>query len=126
MPRRRVAGAILITDGQVHDVPESREALGFEAPLHVFLTGRRNEADRRLVIERAPRYGIVGKKLKLSLRIEDTAPLAGAAGRDLARLTMRIDDGEPLTSFVPVGVSHEVEFTLERAGTTLMEFEVVA
>ena len=126
VPRRRVAGAILITDGQVHDVPESREALGFEAPLHVFLTGRRNEADRRLVIERAPRYGIVGNKLKLSLRIEDTAPIAGAAGRDLARLTMRIDDGEPITSFVQVGVSHEVEFTLERAGTTLMEFEVDA
>ena len=126
VPRRRIAGAILITDGQVHDVPETLDALGFKAPLHVFLTGDRDEADRRLVIEQAPRYGIVGKRLKLSLRIEDTGPRAAAGVRDLARLTIRIDDGEPRTSFVPVGVSHEIEFTLERAGTTLMEFEVDA
>ncbi len=124
VPRRRVAGAMVITDGQVHDTPETLEGLGFAAPLHVFLTGDRNEADRRLVIEQAPRYGIVGNQLTLSLRIEDTGPGAGAGARELAKLTMRIDDGPPKTSFVPVGESHEIEFTLERAGATLLEFEV--
>ena len=126
VPRRRLAGAMVITDGQVHDAPETLEGLGFAAPFHVFLTGDRNEADRRLVIEQAPRYGIVGNQLTLSLRIEDTGPGAGAGARDLAKLTMRIDDGPPKTSFVPVGKSHEIEFTLERAGATLMEFEVDA
>ena len=124
VPRRRVAGAILVTDGQVHDVPETLDELGLKAPLHVFLTGDREEADRRLVIEQTPRYGIVGNRLTLKLRIEDTSPRGETAGRELAKLSLRIDDGQPKTSFVPVGVSHEVEFTLERAGTTLMEFEV--
>ena len=122
VPRRRVAGVIMITDGQVHDIPEDAGALGFEAPVHVLLSGMRDEADRRLVVEQAPRYGIVGNMLTLVMRIEDS----GAAGqrRDLARLTMRIDDGPPHTSFVPVGVGHEIEFTLERAGPTLIELEV--
>ena len=124
VPRRRVAGVMLVTDGQVHDAPETLDALGFKAPIHVFLTGDHDEADRRLVIEQAPRYGIVGKRLALSLRIEDTGASAEAATRELAKLTIRINDGEPRTSFVPIGVSHEIEFTLERAGTTLMEFEV--
>ena len=129
VPSRRVAGVMMITDGQVHDAPESLDALGFKAPLHLFITGDRQEADRRLVIEQAPRYGIVGKPLVLRLRIEDTAPDPESAsretvGRELAKLTLRIDGGEAKTSFVPVGVSHEIEFTLERAGTTLMEFSV--
>ena len=91
VPRRRVAGAIMITDGRVHDVPEGIDALGFEAPVHVLLSGMRDEADRRLVVEQAPRYGIVGNMLKLVLRVEDSG--AGGQRRDLARLTMRIDDG---------------------------------
>ncbi|MFP6729952.1 MAG: hypothetical protein VCD50_07280 [Alphaproteobacteria bacterium] len=129
VPRRRVAGVMIITDGQVHDVPVSLDALGFQAPLHLFLTGDRQEADRRLVIVKAPRYGIVGKPLALRLRIEDSAADVDAGGdisggRDLAKLTMRIDAGEPKTSFVSIGVSHEIKFTLERAGTTLMEFSV--
>nr|WP_316629705.1 hypothetical protein [uncultured Brevundimonas sp.] len=40
-------------------------------PLHVLLTGKRNETDRRLVIKNAPGYGIVGKDVTLTYRIED-------------------------------------------------------
>src|SRR4029077_10688331 len=50
VPRQRLAGVVMITDGQVHDVPSGdtsalREAVG--APLHVLLSGRPDEADRR-------------------------------------------------------------------------------
>ena len=122
VPRRRIAGAILVTDGQVHDIPEDIAALGFEAPVHVLLSGERGEADRRLVVEQAPRYGIVGNLLEVSLRVEDSG--AADQQRDLAKLTMRIDDGPPETSFVPIGVTYQIEFVLDRAGATLIEFEV--
>ena len=56
----RLAGVIMITDGQVHDVPKSPRALGFDAPVHALLTGRPGEFDRRIEILKAPRYGIVG------------------------------------------------------------------
>src|SRR3990170_4641492 len=34
VPPDRIAGAVLITDGRVHDVPTDSSALGFAAPLH--------------------------------------------------------------------------------------------
>src|SRR4051812_25380629 len=50
VPPDRVAGAIMITDGRVHDVPAEIAALGFSAPLHALITGRANERDRRVVL----------------------------------------------------------------------------
>ncbi len=35
----RIAGVIMVTDGQVHDVPKSTAQLGFDAPVHALLTG---------------------------------------------------------------------------------------
>ena len=70
MPRQRVAGAIMITDGEVHDMPPPSR-LAFDAPLHVLLTGQPGEADRRLVVKDAPSFGIVGKEVQLTMRVED-------------------------------------------------------
>ena len=50
VPPDRVAGAILITDGRVHDVPSDAAALGFAAPLHALITGHPDEVDRRVVL----------------------------------------------------------------------------
>ena len=121
-PRRRLAGVVMVTDGQVHDAPADAAALGFDAPLHVLLTGRRGEADRRLIVERAPRYGIVGGTLKLVVRIEDSGVRPGA--RKLARVTLRRGGERADTSFVPIGVSQELSFTLDHAGSTVLELEV--
>src|SRR3990170_5256587 len=38
VPPDRLAGAVLITDGNVHDVPGSPAALGFDAPGHALIT----------------------------------------------------------------------------------------
>ncbi len=120
-PRRRLAGVIMITDGQVHDAPLDAAQLGFDAPLHVMLTGERGEADRRLVIERAPRYGIVGQPLSVRLRVEDAGP---RRAQGLAQVTVRLGGRTTSTIFVPVGASHEIEFSLDRAGPTVIELEV--
>ena len=60
-PPERVGGAIMITDGDVHDIPQSPAALGFNAPLHALITGHEGERQRRIELVEAPRYGIVGK-----------------------------------------------------------------
>ncbi|MBN9003467.1 MAG: hypothetical protein J0H75_15845, partial [Rhizobiales bacterium] len=62
VPTDRVAGAFLITDGRVHDIPADAAALGFKAPIHALITGRSDERDRRIAITAAPRFGIVGQK----------------------------------------------------------------
>ncbi len=86
VPRQRLAGVVLITDGQVHDIPTGdvkTAAAQLGAPLHVLLSGRPHEADRRLVIKEAPSFGLVGKDVPMTIRVEDlpqTNDGAGAAG----------------------------------------------
>ena len=67
VPPSRIAGAVMITDGQVHDVPAS--AKNFPAPLHALITGDEDERDRRIRFENAPRFGLVGKPLEMSYRV---------------------------------------------------------
>src|ERR1700709_865969 len=58
VPVDRVAGAFLITDGRVHDIPAGAAAVGFQAPVHALITGRKDERDRRgAVSAAAPRAG---------------------------------------------------------------------
>ena len=123
VPRRRVAGAVLVTDGQVHDVPDSLAALGFDAPVHALITGGPGEADRRLVVEQAPRYGIVGNTLTVTLRVEDSVAM-GQQSVPLVTLTKSTNGGPPESIFVPLGENFEDQITLDHAGSTLVEYEI--
>ena len=71
VPTDRVAGAFLITDGRVHDIPGNVSALGFKAPVHALITGHTDERDRRVAIVAAPRFGIVGQTQTVTYRIDD-------------------------------------------------------
>ncbi|HYM01985.1 MAG TPA: hypothetical protein VET85_03500 [Stellaceae bacterium] len=122
VPRQRVAGAIMITDGEVHDMP-APDRLTFGAPLHVLLTGRPGEADRRLVVKDAPSFGLVGKELQLTVRVEDL-PETGAAGQ--ARLIMRKDGGPQVTRLVPIGRDVPLTVTVDHGGPNVFELEVEA
>ncbi len=118
-PRGRVAAAILVTDGQVHDVPAEPAQLR-DGPLHVLLTGAPGQRDRRLVIEDAPKYGIVGGRISVKLRVEDL----GAVERSgLVRLSLRIDGGEPVYYRIPAGVSRDIPIELGHGGPTVLEIE---
>ncbi len=124
VPRQRLAGAVLITDGQVHDVPADPAAVPAR-PLHVLLTGARGETDRRLVIEKAPSYGIVGKEVTVAYRIEDHDARQGrGVTRKMARVSVRRDGVEMESALVPVGRSERFSFVLEHAGPTVLELEV--
>jgi hypothetical protein len=78
VPPDRVAGAILITDGRVHDAPAEPKG-AFPFPIHALLTGTPGERDRKLTIVQAPRYGIVGETLKFSVRVDDFGAERGSA-----------------------------------------------
>ena len=119
VPSRRVAGAILITDGQIHDVPATLADLGFKAPVHTLLTGTADEGDRRLLITKAPAYGIVDQEVQLSLRVDD---LGGGGGR--ANVTLFQDGQRKDEMVLPIGVEHEMSLKLDRAGPTVLEFKV--
>lgn len=117
VPRERLAGVILLTDGQVHDA-DTAESLGIKAPVHTLLTGARGESDRRLVVQPGSPYAIVGKPVEIKFRVED-AP--GAKGT--ARVTIRRDGNPARTVTIPVNGEGKAELTLNRAGPTVIEIE---
>ena len=71
-PPDRLAGVIMLTDGEVHDVPKSAAALGFDAPVHALLTGAPDEFDRRIEVLSAPRYGIVGQSREIEIAVRES------------------------------------------------------
>src|SRR5947199_4502840 len=86
VPVERVAGAFLITDGRVHDIPPNAAAVGFTAPVHALVTGAKDERDRRIAISAAPRFGIVGQPQTITYRLDDQ----GVTG-ERAKITVRRD-----------------------------------
>jgi hypothetical protein len=118
VPPERVAGAFMITDGRVHDVPAEVGALGFAAPLHALITGTPDERDRRVVLVAAPRFGIVGQQQTVSFRVEDTGVPAGRAQVKISR------DGETLDQrTVTAGQTVEVQIGIPHAGPNIVEIE---
>ena len=116
VPRQRIAGAVMITDGEIHDMPPPGR-LAFKAPLHVLLTGQPGEADRRLVVKNAPSFGLVGKSVAFTVRIED---LPGGGGGE-ARLTLRKDGGPPATRLVPIGRDLPLSVPIDHGGPNVFE-----
>jgi len=124
VPRQRVAGVVMITDGQVHDAPAA-DRLDLGAPLHVLISGAQGEADRRLVIDEAPSFGLVGKELKLKVKVEDL-PANGAQTNARARLTLRKDGGQAVQMIVPVGRETEIPVAIDHGGPNVIELETEA
>jgi hypothetical protein len=147
IPRQRYAGAVMITDGQVHDAPagapssgaastpaaaggESEAALSgpdaaalahqLGAPLHVLLTGAPDEGDRRLTVVEAPSYGLVGKEVTIAVRVDD---LPGPA-HGQAQLTLRRDGGETKVEPVEIGTVTRIPVTIAHEGQTVFEISV--
>jgi hypothetical protein len=118
VPPDRVAGAIFITDGRVHDVPSDAGALGFSAPVHGLITGSPNEKDRRVVLVAAPRFGIVGQNQTISFRVEDEGVRASPTEVKISR------DGELLDRrVVTPGRQVDIQIQIPHAGQNIIEIE---
>jgi hypothetical protein len=116
VPPSRVAGAILLTDGEVHDVPAKLET---GAPLQVLMVGKRGERDRKLTVVDAARYAIVGQSAQLVVRIEDLG--GGMAGQ--ARLGLRVDGSDAGALSVPLGRNTAISVPITHEGESVVELE---
>src|SRR5467141_2726245 len=118
VPIDRVAGAFLITDGRVHDIPANAAALGFQAPVHALITGRKDERDRRIAISAAPRFGIVGQVQTITYRLDDQG-----VSSDRAKVAVR-RDGETINErTVQSGQTVNVDVDIKHAGPNIVEIE---
>lgn len=116
----RLAGAIIVSDGRVDDVELFPE---FPAPIHLLLTGTEEEWDRRLVVETAPAFGIIGEPVSLSLRVEAFGDPPGGHPPSMP-LAVSIDGEEPQLLRVPVDETVTVEIELTHGGTNLLQLVV--
>ncbi|MGY6412251.1 MAG: hypothetical protein ACXIUV_14660 [Alkalilacustris sp.] len=119
-PADRIAGVVMITDGQVHD---GGLAPDVPAPVHALLTGHPDDWDRRLIVRNAPAFAILGEPVTLTLKVEDQGAVPPSeAGQ--ARLSLSVNGDPARTVTVPVGEELELPVTLERGGMNVLQFEV--
>jgi len=118
-PRARIAGIIALSDGRVHDI---ERAPNLPAPMHLLLSGREDDWDRRLIVRNAPAFAIIGEAVTLTLRIEDSGALP--VPRPPARLEISVDGGAPQSFDVPVDQDIELPVTLPHGGRNVIQFTV--
>ncbi len=119
-PRARVAGILAVTDGLAHDAPLIPD---LPATLQLLQTGRAADWDRRIVIETAPTFGIIGEPVTIRLRIEDEGAVPRSVGTR-AELGVAIDGGEMRRYSFEAGQDLELPLTLEHGGQNVVQFSV--
>ncbi|MEM7488812.1 MAG: hypothetical protein AAF390_06770 [Pseudomonadota bacterium] len=120
VPRDRVAGAVVISDGQVHDMARLPD---LPAPLHLLRTGREGDWDRRLIVSNAPAFAILDEEFVITLRIEDQGDVPDGMG-NLADIELSIDGDEPRAYRIPIGEDLELPVTLPHGGLNVIEFRL--
>jgi hypothetical protein len=118
VPPERIAGAILITDGEVHDAPAT-DKLTIHAPIHALIAGNRGEKDRKLTVVNAARFAIVGQSAPMVVRVDDF----GGTGGGNAEIEVRIDGTSLGTQTVPVGRDATLQIPVKHGGENVVEIE---
>ncbi len=121
VPPSRVAGVLLITDGQIHDVPEQNR-LGLDAPVHALITGSPGEKDNRLEVVSAPRFGLVGSEQRVEIKAERSG---GGATSDLATFEIRRATGPVETIKAPFGQTVPIRMRFDHAGPNIVEIDLI-
>ncbi|MGR3290255.1 MAG: hypothetical protein ACU0C9_03550 [Paracoccaceae bacterium] len=120
VPRARIAGVFLLSDGQVHDLEHVPD---LPAPLHVLLTGHQSDWDRRLIVKNAPAFAILGESVQLTLRVEDQGQVPSGTSQ-AATLNVSIDGAPPRAFRIPVGEDIELPLTVDHGGMNVIQFEI--
>jgi hypothetical protein len=116
-PRDRIAGAIMITDGQIHDIPESTKDAEQLGPVHAMIIGGDDEIDRSIEIQSAPSFSIIGQRLEMRVKVGD--PTAQSV-----RVGITVNGEAQPDQTVTVGEPQMISFTLRQRGQNLVVLSV--
>ena len=117
VPINRIAGAFIITDGQIHDTPN--DFSGITYPLHFLLVGESDQYDRHLAIEKAPTYVIVGEEAMFHVRVDGDVDVGAETV-----VHVRVN-GEKISEHpAVVGETLELPILVESEGLSAIELEI--
>ena len=116
IPPDRFAGAVIISDGQIHDVPAAGELAKLKGPIHTLLSGSKKEIDRRVVIEQAPRFAIAGQSHEVRFRVSEEPP-----GSAPIAVTIRLPNGEQRNIDIAPNTTDSIVVPIDRAGQNIIE-----
>ena len=112
----RIAGVVIVTDGQAADPPREPERAAPLGPAHVLIVGDPARGDRRLVLDAAPTFGIVGEPMTITGRVIDT-------GDPPVRVRVSID-GVPVANTVALANhAFSVAVSLPKRGRNMVIVE---
>ncbi len=117
VPRDQIAGAILVTDGQIHDLPDTPDEAVDLGPIHGIIVGDPDRGDRRIEIVEGPSYGIVGETAEFLVRVDD--PRARQV-----TVSVSVNGGTPQPVIVEIGRDTPVTVEIERRGANMVLAEV--
>lgn len=121
VPRSRVGGVFILSDGQVHDTITDSFSAGDGVPVHALISGHSGEYDRRVVIEEVSRFGIVNKKQDIKFKIVDdgTVPARG----EPITITLHHDGKLVETRQVKAGETISASLNIPHAGPNIIEIK---
>jgi len=117
-PPNRIAGAIAITDGEVHDAGTAGAA-ALRAPFHALIVGEHDEKDRKLTIVSAARYAIVGQSADIVVRVDDY----GTNPSGYAQVNLRVGGVDAGSRFVATGKDATIQIPVVHGGENVVEIE---
>jgi hypothetical protein len=116
-PRDRIAGVVMITDGQIHDIPENTSDSGQFGPIHAMIVGGEDEIDRNIEIQQAPSFSIVDQRVEMRIKVNDPT-------EERVRVGVTINGEARPDQTVPVGEPTMISFTLRQRGENLVVLSV--
>lgn len=126
IPKSRRAGTIIISDGQIHDIPNSDTTNFVDdyGPVHTILTGKKGEKDRHIKLIKTPSYGIIGQTVSVSFIVENDNGSSRSSSQSLADIDININDDTAYKLTVPIGEEQTITFPIEHAGQNIMSLKV--
>ena len=116
-PRERIAGAVMITDGQIHDIPQDTKDAQKLGPIHAMIVGGDDEIDRNIEIQSAPSFSIIGQRLQMRVQVNDPSATT-------VPVSITINGEAQPNQTVKVGEPQMISFTLDQRGENLVVLSV--
>ncbi|MEM9044250.1 MAG: hypothetical protein AAGC81_06120 [Pseudomonadota bacterium] len=116
----QIAGALLLTDGQIHD---AERLTSFPAPVHSLIAGNEIGFDLRLELVSAPAFGIVDEDVTFKLKVHAMGSRPADLGSQV-QAEVSVDGSEPLPIQLEIGSETDLTIRIEHGGPNIVDIRL--